>query len=328
MTAFEKYTFFLCLIIFVLLTGLFIVLIATIARQKTRLIRNGAEDKKIIAEYHKNKGKKKKRAGFFEILFSVVFYCALFGVFGFSVYLNVVENDITQAVPTMRVVQSGSMAKKYEKNKYLFENNLNDQMQVFDLIVTRKLPDEFALELYDIVVYEVDGTLVIHRIIAIEEPNEAHPNERYFRLQGDNVHVADKFPVKYEQMKAIYEGERIPFVGSFVMFLQSPAGYLCILLIIFALIAMPSMEKKIEVEKKKRLIVLGMIAGKIENRESKKEQKMAKGARAIQGLQTATQNGCEHTCPQSGACVYAWAGVCSYACHYEMQGTCPHIKKD
>ncbi|MBQ8319778.1 MAG: hypothetical protein IJX81_02765 [Clostridia bacterium] len=252
MTAFEKYVFMLCLIVFVLLTAVFTTMIAVISRQQLRIIRHGVDDKKIWAEYQKEKGKK-KRAGVFETIFSAIFYCAVFAVFGFSVYLNVIQDNVNGNIPVPRVVQSASMAKKYEGNKYLFKNNLNDQFDMFDIVITRQLPDQFELELYDIVVYEVDDTLIIHRIVAIEEPNEEHPNERYFRMQGDNVHVSDKFPVKYEQMKAIYVGERLPMVGSFVMFMQSPAGYLCVLLIVFAMIAMPRVEKKLEKETQKRI---------------------------------------------------------------------------
>ena len=39
------------------------------------------------------------------------------------------------------------------KNKYLVENKLNDQINMFDLILCRHLPAEEDLELYDIVVY-------------------------------------------------------------------------------------------------------------------------------------------------------------------------------
>ena len=123
----------------------------------------------------------------------------------------------------------------------------------FDLIVTHALPAEDELKLYDIVVYEVDGMLLVHRIVGIEEPNADHPEEYYFLLQGDNVERPDRFPVRYSQMKAIYRGQRVPFIGSFVSFLQSPAGWLCILLMIFAIVATPMLESKIEKEKAARL---------------------------------------------------------------------------
>ena len=145
-----------------------------------------------------------------------------------------------KALPAIKVVASTSMSEKYEKNSYLFKNNLDDQLQLFDVVLLHKLPKEEDLKLYDIVVYEhITGALFIHRIVAIEEPNENHPNERHFVLQGDAVHYPDTFPVRYSQMRSIYRGERIPNVGSFVYFMQSPAGIMCLILFVLSLILMP-----------------------------------------------------------------------------------------
>jgi hypothetical protein len=151
------------------------------------------------------------------------------------------------------------MQTKRESNTYLAENNLNDQFNMFDVVFVHKLPDEFDLELYDIVVYEHEGTMIIHRIIGIQEPNEDHPEHRHFVLRGDSAKYSDEIPVLYGQMKAIYKGERIRFVGSFFAFLQSPAGYLCILLILFAVFATPIAEKKLWNAKLARLRKIGFI---------------------------------------------------------------------
>ena len=64
-------------------------------------------------------------------------------------------------------------------------------------------------------------------------------------------------------MVGIYEGKNIPFVGSFVLFMQSPAGYMCILLVILGVITIPLMEGKILKEKVERLRLLrtGMFDG-------------------------------------------------------------------
>ena len=249
--------FVLCMIVFTLLASLSITMIAIISKQALRLIRSGAEDVRIYEEYQKQQKKKQGKTGAIIDTVISVFCCGVFLLFfAFSVYIKVIANDVTGDIPVIRVVQSNSMEKKYEENEYLFENNLNDQFSTFDLILTHKLPDEFDLQLYDIVVYEVDDTLVVHRIVQIEEPNESHPNERYFRLQGDNVHIPDKFPVKYSQMKAIYRGERVPYIGSFVAFMQSPAGTICAILIIFAVIVAPIVDKRIEKERMRRLQLL------------------------------------------------------------------------
>ena len=281
MTPHEIYVFILCVIVYVALTATFTVMIVYILRLLLKLIRGGHEDEKILEDYKQTKGKKvkKKAADFADRIFTAAICLVMFFAFGFSVYMQTYANNVNTDIPLYRVVLSDSMSQKYEKNEYLFENDLNDQFQRFDLVLTHKLPDEFDLKLYDIVVYEVDEQLVIHRIIGIEEPNASHPNERHFRLQGDNVHVADKFPVKYSQMKAIYKGQRIPFLGSFVSFMQSPAGYICILLILFGIFAIPWMDRKLEEEEKLRLQTL------LDEEETKKPTKdeIARGAMCAHG---------------------------------------------
>ena len=257
MTKFEIYVFLLCLIVFLLLTGLAIFSITLIVKLTLKLIRSGAEDDKLIKEEEKEKTKKSSK------LSKVIDYgislllCLIFaGLFSVSTYINCTQNTYFEDVPTYRVVESGSMAKKHEKNTYLVDNNLNDQFDTFSLISTYKIPSEYELKLYDVIVYEVDDILVIHRIVGIEEPNESHPDCRYFLMQGDAIESPDRFPVLYSQMRGIYKGENIPFIGSFVLFLQSPAGWLCMLLVVFAIIATPIIENVIKKAKKARLALI------------------------------------------------------------------------
>lgn len=254
MKGFDLYVFFLCLIVFTALTTLFTFFTVWIVKLLIRILRAGLEDENIKKEYAKREKRGGKDAsGLLDKIVSSVF-CAIFILFFiFSTAVNITSQKMVGDIPVLRVVQSASMSKKYEKNDWLFKNNLNDQFQTFDLILTEKLPDEMDLKLYDIVVYEVDDTLIVHRIIKIEEANSKHPDCRWFTLQGDNVQYPDKTPVLYSQMRAIYRGTRIPYIGSFVSFMQSPAGALCILLIIFGSIAIPIVEKIIEREKLKRL---------------------------------------------------------------------------
>ena len=257
MTAFEVYNLFLCLFVFIGFTALFSAMLSMIVKNSLKLIKHGIEDEKIKIEYQKML--KSKRSRVIETVISILLCAVVFVFFGCSAIMGLMPDKVTTDVPTVRVVNSGSMASKFEENDYLFENNINDQVQTFDLIWTYKLPKEEDLKLYDVVVYEVDGILILHRIVGIEEPNADHPNKRWFLLQGDAVASPDRFPVKYEQMKAIYRGERMPFVGSFVAFMQSPAGWLCIILVIIAVIITPILEKKILEETKKRLLDIGYI---------------------------------------------------------------------
>lgn len=260
MTDYEMYVFFLCLIVFTILTALSVVCLWIITRLSLRLIRGGLEDESILKE-HEKKQKHKKRIKYgklADMLFSGM-VCLLFvGMLIGALVIQGTENTCCGKIPTYRVVLTGSMAEKNEKNLYLWENGLNDHIQTFDLIRTEKLPGEMELELYDIVVYEVDGILLVHRIVGIEEPNESHPDCRHFLLQGDAVDAPDRFPVLYSQMRGIYRGDRTPFIGSFILFMQSPAGWLCVLLIVVATIATPILDGTLQKARAARLsLILG-----------------------------------------------------------------------
>ena len=258
MSGYELYVFFLCLVVFTLLTGLFTAMLCYIVKTTLKTIRHGLEDERIIKEYEKQK----RENPIMQVICRCV--CAVILAVGFvafclSVGIQFADDRVVGDIPLPKVVLSSSMSFKNDKNTYLNENGLDDQFDRFDLILTRELPGEFELELYDIVVYDYHGTLIIHRIIGIEEPNEKHPGHRQFLLRGDAAWYSDDYPVTYEQMQAIYRGEKIPCVGSFFVFMQSPAGYLCILLVVFAMIATPVVEKKFKNAKIERLQQIGYI---------------------------------------------------------------------
>lgn len=257
MKPYDIYVFFLCFIVFTVLTVLLSYLIYYIIKLTTRIIQNGLEDANILKEYEtpiKVAGSKT-----FSVILSIILLGILLFSFVFSIWLHFSEDVLTNSM-NLKVVASSSMSEKNKRNTYLFENNLDNQFDTFDLIVTHPVPDEFDLKLYDIVVYEYEDSHIIHRIVKIEEPNNKHPGHRLFTLQGDAIGSPDRNPVTYEQIKAIYLGEKVRFVGSFVFFMKSPAGWLCILLVLFAIIVTPIVEKRLHKETVYRLQVLGVIS--------------------------------------------------------------------
>ena len=255
MMDYDIYVSTLCLITYVMFVMISVVIVATIMKLSIKLIRSGSVDGEILDEYERNNDNELVYnfiRGVSYVFVTVVFI-VLSVVFTLSLLVQYSDEIDFGGLPTYRVVQTGSMAEKHEKNTYLAENGLDNQIQTFDLIQTSTLPDEMDLKLYDVVVYEVDGMLIVHRIVGIEEPNERHPDCRHFKLQGDAVEAPDRFPVLYEQMKAIYTGVRVPYVGSFVLFMQSPVGWLCIILVLISIIATPILEKKMQEEKNDRI---------------------------------------------------------------------------
>lgn len=260
MTGYELYVFFTCLVMFIATVMLFAAMLFIIVRQELAFIALGQRDNKIKKEYLKNINKR----SFFKSVYGIVtLLVTVFLVVVFVWTFNVMyANDrVEGSIAQPRVVLSDSMSVKRKTNDYLEKNNLDDQFDTFDLVFIRELPDEFELEMYDIVVYEREGEMIIHRIVGIEEPNSKHPDHRLFELRGDAVHYSDDLPVEYSQMKAIYEGERIPFVGSFIYFMQSPPGYLCIFLAIFGFVFAPILEKIIWKRKLRRLDKIGFFLG-------------------------------------------------------------------
>ena len=253
MAGYELYIFILCLVVFMALSIFFTIIIAYILKMNLQLIRGGIVDETI----KKQQEKEKHRTAVFRIfekIFSVLFLLFSISVFGFSLEIKINENSPISRTAA-KVVVSQSMSEKEESNKYLFENNLNDQVDMFDLIVMYPLPKEEEIKLYDIIIYETQGQMVLHRIIDIKEADEIYPIKRYI-FKGDANKEADKTPVLYSQMRGIYKGNKIQYVGSFIIFINSPAGYLCIFLIVATLIAYPLIERKLNKEIKKRLSIV------------------------------------------------------------------------
>ena len=259
MINYEIYIFILCIFIFVVLTGFITFLILYIFSLRKKTILNGLEDEKIKKDYDKEISKKTKASRLVSNTLNAVVVSFFVVLFGASLTINISSKYGNNDFTMVRVVESNSMSKKDKDNSYLEENNLNDQFQMFDMIVTHKLPKEEELKLFDVVVYDQDGIDVIHRIIHIEEPNEKNPDCRHFVLRGDANIYSDRIPVLYSQMKAIYRGEKVQFVGSIFMFFKEPAGILCMILIAFTCIGAPILENKLDALIRQRLLAIGYI---------------------------------------------------------------------
>ena len=259
MTGYDLYVFIVGLVTFFAMVGLFLTMLLIIAAKEIKAITYGIEDDKIIKEYEKYNKKRAASTTVNIVVKALLIVITIFAVifFVWSAALRFQDPKVEGDVKVPRVVLSDSMSYKRESNVYLEENGLDDQFDTFDIIFMRELPNEFELELYDVVIYELRGDLIIHRIVGIEEPNEQHPDHRLFELRGDAVKNSDEFKVEYSQMKAIYEGEKINYVGSFIYFMQSPLGYICILLLIVGSVLAPILELMVKHAKRRRLSELG-----------------------------------------------------------------------
>lgn len=140
-------------------------------------------------------------------------------VFGFMLICNVViivKGTVNPDVPpslfgtTPMVVRSGSMS-----------GNAEDHIEVGDLIFVGKA-DINALKEGDIITFteESSKTVVTHRIIEVTADENG---EKTFITKGDANNIKDMTPVTADRVIGIFK-TRIPKVGDFAMFLQTPLG--------------------------------------------------------------------------------------------------------
>ena len=109
---------------------------------------------------------------------------------------------------TPMVVLSGSMSGDAE-----------DHIEVGDLIFVGKAEAD-ELVVGDVIAF-MDGTVVVtHRIIDIQHTEDGEP---LFYTKGDANNAADRYPVTADKLVGIYQS-RIPKVGDFALFLQTPLG--------------------------------------------------------------------------------------------------------
>ena len=133
MTSFEIYVFLLCFIVFSLLTAMFTYLLTSITKMEMELIRFGRRDEAIKKQL--NKKKKESRVLLWIGRIISLLLCLIFvATFSFAVYIRATEERPANGIPSIKVVKSESMAEKNAKNKYLFDNNIDDQLQMFDIV--------------------------------------------------------------------------------------------------------------------------------------------------------------------------------------------------
>ena len=249
--------FLLCFIVFIILTFVLFSLVTALVKSFSLNIKSGAVDNELREEYeYILKKTNNKKFNSKNILNKILSWLLVAIMILFISYFLATKNQKVGPIPVLKTVESPSMATKHKDNTYLNENNLNNQISTNDLIILYEMPDINDIQLYDIVAYKSEkGYIILHRIIEIKEEN----GEKVFKFRGDANNASDSGYVKYDQMLGIYKDKHIPIVGNFVKFLRSPAGLMCILLIILVVLIYPSVNKKILILKRERLIEMGLI---------------------------------------------------------------------
>lgn len=146
-----------------------------------------------------------------------IFGVVLCVIFGFLLICNltiIIKGSIHPDEPpsvlgiTPMAVMSGSMSGTAE-----------DHIEVGDLIFVGKAnPDELAVG--DIIAFMEGETVVTHRIVEVQTGENG---ETQWITKGDANNAEDQTPVTEDNLVGIYQW-RIPNLGNFAMFLQTPLG--------------------------------------------------------------------------------------------------------
>lgn len=158
--------------------------------------------------------------------------------FGISLYSRFSGNIIPFGDSTLIVIGSGSMSERYQTNTYLFENDLTNQFNAYDIIGITKYESESDIELYDVIAFtDRAGTTIVHRIIQI---NELEDGTKGYITQGDansRNDVGSRYYtyLTYDNIIGYYNETRIEAIGVFIIFLQSNAGIITIVAIAYCL---------------------------------------------------------------------------------------------
>lgn len=247
----------------------FTILFNHYAKGQMNEIKCGKYDDEIINNERYDRSEKAKRNKKNSKIFkNIVFYAALaiiIPLFVFSLISRVSNNVMNLSNKSLMVVASGSMSEKHEENNYLFENQLNNQFQTYDIIILEKVDSFEELELYDVIAYLNDEEInVIHRIIEIDKDNGKYVT------RGDANDATDKYHPTHSDVIGRYTGVRIPGIGMFVLFLQSYFGIITVLSLMYCLIMFDKVNSMVDEEKNKRVRALELVVDFDSDEEFKK----------------------------------------------------------
>lgn len=253
--------------IFVILgiTITFSVLFFLYSLYKRKYIRIGAEDDKIIYElvrgYIKENRKRKKeekltcheyfdfdraRTKKFHTVCDVasgIVIAILLVLLGIGLTFNLSNNQVFIGNSTYLTVMTSSMETKYADNKYLEENDLNNQIQQYSLIKVDKVESIDDLKQYDVIAFkDSDGTIIVHRIVSIYDGatdsfESTLAGTTYIKTKGDANpgYLSDEYAITFDQVIGIYSGSYNYVLGVFIIYFKSNIGIITLVFAAFFL---------------------------------------------------------------------------------------------
>ncbi len=191
----------------------------------------------------------KKILNFIKQFFFYLALAVLIPAFGLAIYSKFSTGIAMINGQGIIVVASGSMSEQNKANSYLITNGLNNQFNTYDIITLKKV-EEGDLKLYDVIAFVNDEKInVIHRIIGFTEDGR-------FITRGDSNNADDSYHPTYDDVLGKYTGDRVQYLGVFIVFFQSYSGMITLLAIIYCLIMIDRYTDKVRKTQEARLELL------------------------------------------------------------------------
>ena len=244
MSAVEIITLFITILCLVSFCAVFTILFNHYYKSNIDSVSSGKEDIELIDnaidEEKEKQSKSKKAWRLVGKFFSYVLLGAVFAFFVFSLASKIQNNTMLFGDSTLVVIASGSMSEK--NNNFVKDNpELNNQFDTYDIIGITKYQKQEEISLFDVVAYKNKKNItIVHRIVEIHTDEKT--GEVSYLTQGDTNLYADNTSnsqyagyLTYDKIIGKYDGRRIKGLGIFVIFLQSPAGIVTVLSVVYCL---------------------------------------------------------------------------------------------
>lgn len=234
--------------------ALFTILYRTYAISQINEIKQGKKDIEIIDEviYEKQKNVRRRKK-IFAVIKTIMYYLCMMIIvplFILSVISKFQNNTLMIGNRAMMVVGSDSMSYQNEKNDYLKKYNLNDQFETYDILILEKVQNYSDLKQYDVIAFRNNkGINIIHRIKEFKVENGL----RVMVTRGDANNGDDEYKPVFDDVIGRVTSTRIQGLGMFIMFLQSYAGIITIVSLIYCLLMIDFYSTRIEKTQNNRI---------------------------------------------------------------------------
>ncbi len=245
MTTVEIITLFITVLCLISFCAVFTILFHHYYKSNIDAVSSGKEDIALIDnaidEEKEKKNGAKKILKLIGKIFSYIFLGVIFCVFIFSLVSKIKGNTMLFGDSTMVVIASGSMSERNNETIKAHPELMN-QFDTYDIIGISRYKSQDEVSLYDVIAYKnKKDVTIVHRIVEINEDEKT--GEITYLTQGDSNLYADNTNgsqytgyLTYDKIIGKYDGRRMKGIGIFVIFLQSSAGIVTIVSVVYCLL--------------------------------------------------------------------------------------------